>query len=130
MNVDVRVPPFGAVPVALSPAKLQQPGDPAGELVTATIDGADRDVWLFGPEKEVALPTPEYDVTQDGRRVTVTAKTLLLNACLYPDRVADDLAVDDNLVTLLPGESHTFTLTGDVPEGTTWGKPVVRCVGD
>ena len=130
VNVDVQVPPFGAVPVPLSTAKLQQPGDPAGELITATIDGAERDTWLFLPERDVALPAPAFDVTHDARRVTVTAGTLLVDLCLHPDRVADNLAVDDNLVTLLPGEAHTFTLDGDVPEGTAWTKPVLRCVND
>lgn len=51
-------------------------------------------------------------------RVTVTAVTVLRDLCVFADRLAaplgvapSELTVDAALVTLLPGESHTFRIT-------------------
>jgi beta-mannosidase len=44
--------------------------------------------------------------------VTVTAETLLRDATLLVDKLHPDASVDSGLVTLLPGESHTFRVRG------------------
>ncbi len=48
----------------------------------------------------------------DVRETTVTlrAKRFLRDAAIFPDRLEPDGRVDDQLITLLPGESHTFEL--------------------
>ena len=46
-------------------------------------------------------------------RLTIIAKTLLRDLIIYPDRLDPDATIDDQVVTLLPGESHTFTITTD-----------------
>lgn len=50
--------------------------------------------------------------------VTVTAESVLRDVCVFPDRLAVVLGLpphaltsDTSLVTLLPGETHTFRLT-------------------
>ncbi len=61
----------------------------------------------------------------------VTARTLVRDLALFPDRLDPLATVDDMLVTLLPGESATFVVTGEDlgPEALT-AYPVLRCVNE
>lgn len=62
----------------------------------------------------------------------MTAHTLLRDLALFPDRLDPAARVDDMLLTLLPGETTVFRVTGarlDDPEALT-RKPVLRCVND
>ena len=47
---------------------------------------------------------------ETGYAVTVTAHTLTRDLTLLVDKLDPAAVVDDQLVTLLPGESHTFTV--------------------
>lgn len=59
-------------------------------------------------------------------RVEVTARTLLRDRALFPDRLDPADEVDEMLVTLLPGESTVFRVTGAVIEDRGhWGP--ARC---
>jgi hypothetical protein len=63
---------------------------------------------------------------------SITAHNLLRDLTLYPDRLHPDAEVDLAGVTLLPGESVTFTVTGATgpdPAALT-RRPVLRCVND
>ncbi|WP_374936001.1 hypothetical protein [Streptomyces sp. SM10] len=62
----------------------------------------------------------------------MTAGTLLRDLALFPDRLDPVAEVDDMLVTLLPGESAVFHVTGAVLEdpGALGTRPVPRCVND
>jgi beta-mannosidase len=63
--------------------------------------------------------------------VRVSARTLLRDLCLFADRLAPDAVVDDMLVTLLPGESHTFTVTGWAGDPEALMRPpVLRTAND
>jgi len=58
--------------------------------------------------------------------------TMLRDVTLFPDRLDSTSTVDDALVTLLPGESATFTVTSRAhldPDALTT-RPVLRCVND
>ena len=62
---------------------------------------------------------------------------LIRDLCLFADRIDPRAVVDEQLVTLLPGETHTFTVsTSDVPDPVVWtervqlGGTVLRAVGD
>ncbi|HET6534046.1 MAG TPA: glycoside hydrolase family 2 protein [Actinoplanes sp.] len=93
--------------------------------------------WWFGAEdKDVAWPPAAYTsaVTSAGTdtRVTVTAQSLLRDLTMFPDRLHPDAEVDHAGVTLLPGESVTFVITGATgldPAALT-SRPVLRCVND
>ncbi|GHH83020.1 hypothetical protein GCM10018793_44080 [Streptomyces sulfonofaciens] len=82
-------------------------------------------VGAGGPEQGRASAAPVYTVQ-------VRAHTVLRDVALSSDRLDPDAAVDDMLVTLLPGESMQFRVTGaelDSPEAL--GRPPVpRCVDD
>jgi beta-mannosidase len=141
--VDLAVPPYSAVRAPL-PSDVATPDDPYAELLLARVPGGphpDGAWWFFAEDRDLALPPAEYDATvepgtgpdgADELRVTVTARTLLREVVIYPDRLSPAAAVDRALVTLLPGESATFVVTGaaGVDPAALTARPVLRCVND
>jgi beta-mannosidase len=113
------------IPVSLAPrssATVRIPdavaatADAASELLVAGV-GEVRGLWLFTEPRASALPAARFTVTtasagEGALAVTVTAETLLRDATLLVDKVHPDASVDSGLVTLLPGESHTFRVRG------------------
>ncbi len=129
-SAPVAVPPRGVTRVAL-PA----PDDPTRELLTAELDGH-RLVHFWAEDPEVAYPPARFEArtvpVPGGLRVEVTARTLLRELALHPDRLDPAAAVDDQLVTVLPGETATFLIhTGAAldPAALT-SYPVLRCVNE
>lgn len=132
-----------AIPVAVGarasrtipiPDAVAGPGDAASELLVATL-GEVRGLWFFAEPRHSALPAPRFEVTTasdaDAVKVTVTAETLVRDATLLVDKVHPDARVDSGLVTLLPGESHVFTVTGSVPaEARLFADPSVLRTGN
>ena len=62
----------------------------------------------------------------------MTARTILRDLTLFPDRLDPEATVDEALVTLLPGESAVFVVRSQLsldPEALT-NRPVLRCVND
>ena len=109
------------------------PRDPAAFLV-ADLPGGERAFWWFGPDKNLPMPSPafETEVGGEGRSVTVHAKTLLRDVCLFADRLHPDAVANDASVTLLAGESFTFAVDTPTPldAAALVRPPVLRCVGD
>jgi beta-mannosidase len=134
ITLSSTVPPGSAVTLPL-PADLTTPADPATELLVADTGDA-RAWWFFAEDKDIAWPLAKYDTRVDKKGsttlVTVTAQNILRDLTLNPDRLDPSAQVDDAGVTLLPGESVTFTVTGarglDPTALTT--RPVLRCVND
>ncbi|MEH1053862.1 glycoside hydrolase family 2 protein [Micromonospora sp. CPCC 206171] len=130
------VPAYSAVVLAL-PADLAGPAEARRELLIAEAgDTAERALWFFAEDREVDWPAARFDATvasgDDGQRVRVTARTVLRDLTLFPDRLDPSAEVDRALVTLLPGESATFTVRADTeldPVALT-ARPVLRCVND
>jgi beta-mannosidase len=85
--------------------------DPASELVFAQL-GAHRAFWFNDVDKNLKYPEPKYDadVSVDGTKyqVKITAKSFLRDLSLFADRLDPDAVVNDQLVTLLPGETFAF----------------------
>ncbi|MBP0461603.1 glycoside hydrolase family 2 protein [Streptomyces bomunensis] len=131
----VRVAPRSVAHVDL-PAALAEPDDRNNTLLTARIDGT-RTLHFYAEDTEAALPAARYtaDVTRTGPggyEVRVSAETLVKDLALFPDRLDPAAEVDDMLVTLLPGESAVFHVTGaDLadPAALTTGS-VLRCVNE
>ncbi|MFF3066536.1 glycoside hydrolase family 2 protein [Oerskovia sp. NPDC057915] len=140
----------------LLPDDVATVGRGADELVVATL-GDERGLWFFAEPRDSALTEGGLDVVvrvvasgapapspvpgslrgpaadrgpAEGHRyeVTVTARDLVRDLALLVDKVDPDATVDDQLVTLLPGESATFTVTSPVPldPGTLSARRVLR----
>ncbi|MEU8384600.1 glycoside hydrolase family 2 protein [Streptosporangium sp. NPDC048865] len=131
-GVRVEVAPRSVASVPL-PDALAVPGDPSAELLSVRLDGL-RTLHFFAEDTRVAFPAAACDTevtpVEGGLDVTVTARTLLRDLALFPDRLDPASAVDDMLVTLLPGESVTFRVTGSPDPAALVTRPVLRCVND
>jgi beta-mannosidase len=97
---------------------VAQPGDPSRELLVA---GADRPraTWFFASDRQLLYPNPAPRAALacegDVYRLTLSTDVLLREVTINIDRLDPDAAIDDNLVTLLPGESCTFTIRSSTP---------------
>ncbi|PZF84416.1 beta-mannosidase, partial [Micromonospora endophytica] len=133
-TLELDVPAYDSVTVAL-PAELARPDEARRELLVADA-GSDRALWFFAEDRDMDYPAAEYDVTVEptdgGQRVRVTARTILRDLTLFPDRLDPSAQVDEALITLLPGESATFTVHSAAPLDPTalTTQPTLRCVND
>jgi beta-mannosidase len=86
-------------------------------MLVAEIQGQ-RSIWFFQRDKDMDYPAPAFDakLTRAGGALTltITAKTLLRDLTIFPDRLDPQATIDDQVVTLLPGESRAFTITTDL----------------
>ncbi|MDE3239009.1 MAG: glycoside hydrolase family 2 protein [Paracoccaceae bacterium] len=117
------------------PASIASPSDPKREMIVVdAADGTPRAIWFFRRDKDLALPAPSLETTvipdDSDHLVSVTARTLLRELSLFPDRLTPRAEVDSQLITLLPGETHVFRVSG-VPEAEAarlCSPPVLTCV--
>lgn len=113
-RIAVEIAPNGNAVVALA-TEVIEAADTAAELIVADATGS-RGVWFFAEPRDSALPPQQTRVTvaevEGGVDVTVAADALVRDLTLLIDKVAVDARVDSGLVTLLPGESHTFRVRG------------------
>jgi beta-mannosidase len=106
------------------PDELLTPADPAGEvLIAATADA--RAYQLFAEDRDLrydpAPLTAAVTAVADGYRVDVRARSFARDIVLLADKVAPDAFVDDMLICLPAGQSHSFL----VRTGTTLPRPDV-----
>ncbi len=107
------------------PSDVAAAGDAASELLVATL-GDSRGLWFFAEYRESRLDSPRLEVAatrvRDGYAVTVTASNLVRDLALLVDKLDTGARVDDQLVTLLPGESVTFAVkSAAVIDDAAWG---------
>lgn len=131
-SFPVSVEARGAASYGL-PSELAELGDPAFEVIVATVDGFARAVWNGD---EVVRQRLDPDAvrasavrTGNGYRVAVTALSYLRDVFLAVDRVDAAATVDSGLVTLLPGESATFEVgsRAEVDPAAWTDALVLRC---
>ncbi|MFI7216562.1 glycoside hydrolase family 2 protein [Micromonospora maritima] len=133
-SVDLDVPAYSSVVLPL-PAELARPDEARRELLVAEAgDTAERALWFFAEDRDVDWPAADWDASVEpadgGQRVRVTARTVLRDLTVFPDRLDPSAQVDQALVTLLPGESAVFTVRADAPldADALTARPVLRCV--
>lgn len=111
-----------------------------GEFLVTGREDFPRSTWFTKEDKDMAWPkarwTTEVETVEGGVAVTVTAETVLRDLCLFADRLDPDATVDKALLTLVPGETATFTVTSErlaespeLAERLT-SKPVLRAIND
>ncbi|GIF63497.1 beta-mannosidase [Asanoa ishikariensis] len=125
----------GAVTVPL-PSELTTAGDAARELLVAEADSGERALWFFAEDKDLAYRPADLDARadRDGDDIvlTLTARNLVRDLCVFADRVDPAAEADDCLVTLLPGERRELRVRG-VPAGREkdlLAAPVLRTAND
>ncbi|MGJ6969352.1 glycoside hydrolase family 2 protein [Streptosporangium sp. G11] len=117
------------------PRTLSSVTNPAEELLVATVGDA-RAVRFFAEDPAVAYPAAAFEArverAEDELRVHVTATTVLRELAIFPDRLDPDAVIDDQLVTLLPGESVTFRIRSrqELDAAALTRFPVLRCVNE
>lgn len=139
-ELEVRAAARATAHTAL-PAAVAEAGDARRELLVVDLAGT-RYVHFYDADAHAALPAARFTAQvsaeeEAGARgavqvVTVTAHTLLRELALFPDRLDPAARVDRMLVTLLPGESTRFRVTGGSfadPSALT-RPPVLRCAND
>ncbi|MBA8793075.1 beta-mannosidase [Friedmanniella endophytica] len=140
-----------AVPFTLEPRssrtimldpELTRTEHPTDEVLVAEPEGGEVVFGWFDEDPQLALTAPSEAHTVHaeplaagegpGYRVTVTARALVKDLCLFPDRLDPAATVDSGLVTLPAGRSHTFVVRSGAeldPEALT-AAPVLRSVND
>lgn len=133
-SYELDVPAYDTLVLPL-PAELARPDDPRRELLLAEAgESADRATWFFAEDKDIPWPAADYDATVEpvdgGVRVHVTARTILRDLTLFPDRLDPAAEVDEALLTLLPGETATLTVRATAPlePRALTTRPVLRTV--
>lgn len=92
--------------------------------------------WFLAEDKDIDYPAARYTAevlpVPDGYQVAVTAATILRDLTLYPDRLDPAAEVDQAMITLLPGETATFTVrtAASLDPTALTSRPVLRCVND
>ena len=78
--------------------------------------GGQRAWWWFAADQDLDLTRPTLTATwqpiDDGVQVTITTDVLVRDLTIHPDRLVAGAMVDRQLISLLPGESTTLTISG------------------
>ncbi len=135
-RVDGQVEPYGVVRLPIPP-DLCEPEDRTAEVLVADVDDGGsrtRALWFFAEDKDLRLVEGglEAEVRQEHGRVAVTvhARHLARHVMLQADRIDPGAGLDEQLVTLLPGESVTFVVETDVVSGDWVAPPVLWSLDD
>ncbi|WP_086709295.1 glycoside hydrolase family 2 protein [Streptomyces antimycoticus] len=109
-KVELRVGPRSVVTVAPDDSLLI-PEEARREVLVASAEGV-RAIHTFCEDRDLAYRadalSAQAHAEPGGYRVDVRAASFARDIAILADHVADDATVDDLMVTLLPGESHTF----------------------
>ena len=116
-DLAVSVPPRSTMTLELTEV-VRSTQDPDRELLVAAC-ADDRSIrrswWWFAEDITLELPTPAIVTsarrTASGYDVDVTATALVKDLVLNADRLDPNAELSDQLITLLPGESCTFSVT-------------------
>lgn len=102
------------------PDDLAATDSPADTVLLAELGTPEapheRGWWFFAEPRDADLPAPDAQVqvspVEGGQAVRVRAGVLLREVTLLADKLHPDAVADTGLVTLLPGEQHTFVVRG------------------
>ncbi|MDB1089835.1 glycoside hydrolase family 2 protein [Streptomyces sp. ACA25] len=133
-RIFLDVPARSVAELAL-PEGLTEPDTPNEEVLVATADGT-RAVHLFGEDRCLAYsPRPleaAATAVPGGYRVDVRAVSFARDIAVLADRVAPDAEVDDMLVSLPAGATHSFTVrtAAELDPAVLTAPAVLRCAND
>ena len=114
-TLDVTVDARATVELTLPPA-VSSPGEHGEELLVAEV-AQERALWFFAEDRDSAY-TPQEDAlrasvrsVEGGYRLDLEAVALVRDVAVLADRLDPAATVDDMLLTLLPGERASITVT-------------------
>jgi beta-mannosidase len=115
--LTLEVPPrtVHRVPVG---ASIATPRDPTREFIRFGDEYGC--LWFFKPDKELKYSLAEYDadlmtIGEDDYRLRILAKSLMRDVCVLVDRLDPDATINEQRVTLLPGDDLTFEIRSTKP---------------
>lgn len=115
----VTIPAFGVERFSVPDEMMSGPDASASYVLADGNSG--RGFWFFAEFKDSALEkavlTTDLTPTACGVDVRVTAHNLVRDLVLQVDRINPGARVDSGLITLEPGQSHTFVVTSRTPIG-------------
>lgn len=83
-------------------------------LIVAELKN-ERALHFFHRDKHTPYPKPDFTAKTEQSNgtttLTITAKSLLRDLMIFPERLDPDATIDAQMLTLLPDESLTFTIT-------------------
>jgi beta-mannosidase len=115
---------------------VARPGDPRRELLRVQPPTGSAPAYsFFVPDREREYPALRYrlqaESSRDATLLTLQAGSLLVDTCLFVDRLKPAARIDTMLVTLLPGEQRRFRVDGlDARDLAGIGRPVIRFAND
>jgi beta-mannosidase len=113
------------------PHRRTRPMAFGGELILA--EATLRALWFFDVDKAFRYPPPSFDASmirkENEYHLTIHSRLLMRDIVLSPDRIDPDATINDNLITLLPGESFTFVIQShrDLNQRELISRPVLQC---
>jgi beta-mannosidase len=106
-EIEMMVEPRSAVRVADLATLVGQPRYRKDEMYLADA-GDERAFWFFEPDKKLAYEQPEFEASLSGGpgryMLWIEAQNTIRDIVLAVDRLDPEAKVDEQLVTLLPGE--------------------------
>ncbi|GIE86962.1 glycoside hydrolase family 2 protein [Actinoplanes regularis] len=103
--------PARSVRISALAAELTTPADGTREVLVADADGL-RATRLFAEDFDLAYDpdalSADISPAEGGYSITVTATSFVRDVAVLADKIDPSAVVDDMLVDLLAGESHTF----------------------
>ncbi len=129
---EVELPGGKISRAALDPA-ITTAQDPSQEVIIAG-DVPARAMWFFDVDKKLRYPEPRFGAhlvkTQTGYDFTIRADSFLRDIVLNVDRIDPDAVASEQIVTLFPRESFTFSIRTKKPfaKQALSRSPVFQCV--
>ncbi len=86
------------------------PDNPDNTFIIAENQNCLRAFWYYCPDKELNYPYPKYEIIHNREDITIEAKSFLRDMALRADRLEDNVEINTQMITLLPGEKFTFKI--------------------
>jgi beta-mannosidase len=131
-TIPFDVPARGVARLPLDRAPMMRPADRSAQFVVAQA-GEHRALWFFEPDKKLVYPEPKFDASLDrrpaGYALTVRARTVLRDLCVFVDRLDPSATISDQAVTLLAGEEVTLEIATkrELTRDHLLAPPVFQC---
>jgi beta-mannosidase len=130
--VPIDVPARTNGRAAVLPVGVASPRNRSREFIVATFEDLQA-TWFFASDRDLAYPAPRFESKLESsngeHRLTIHAPVLLRDIVINIDRIDPLATISDNVVTILPGESFTFTVRSDTPltRDQLTSPPVFQC---